>query len=486
MTGHRITLLGSQDLELQNWLSGHPEGHERGAIILFRRLGRVVSSLPASDRFLAVDVIKMKDDWVLESSPTHLRINMRMLPDVYLRCENERLELGFAHSHPAGGLDFSSKDKFNELNILFGLSGCNGRSSFLVAMTLSEGRWAARIRQGHLPVDLLPVRHISVVSDKIKLHGITLPVESAEILLRQEAAFGKPFNSMLQSLRAVVVGVGGTGSPLATLLARAGVGELIIIDGDELERTNMNRVRGYRAKDIGRNKALSLKKFIDSMGLSVSVTAIDGYLNDSHEAVDAVSSADVIFGCTDDQTGRNIMNQALYYHAQVYFDCGLTGKIDVHQDGHPYLRDHRGRVSCILPESGACLRCQRVVTDEKLKFEQAVKEKPDLAKLDPVILKRDYYLIGGGEQAPGVGPFTSATADNVIATFMNLVRPYRVITGDLRQDNLWIDFVHMTIHSNEPVDDPNCIYCRTGLLLLREEGKYRLDMPSLGEINANQ
>ena len=56
--------------------------------------------------------------------------------------------------------------------------------------------------------------------------------------------------------RAVVVGAGGTGSAVATLLARAGVGELIIIDGDDLAGSNMNRVRGYQAKDIGKNKAV--------------------------------------------------------------------------------------------------------------------------------------------------------------------------------------------------------------------------------------
>ena len=484
MTGHRITMLGSHDRALQEWLCGHPGGHERGALVLFRRLARVVNNIPASDRFLVIDVIKLTDEWILDSSPTHLKINMRMLPDVYFRCESEGLEFGFAHNHPAGYAEFSAQDDINELNILHGLSGCNEKASFLVAMTLTDGKWNARIRQGYYPENLIAVRHICIVSDKIELHGISLPEEPSDILLRQEAAFGKPFNSKLQSLRAVVVGAGGTGSAVATLLARAGVGELIIIDGDVLAGTNMNRVRGYRGKDIGKNKATSLKVFIDSLELNVCVSAINGFLSESIEALDALSSADVIFGCTDDIAGRNLMNQALYYHAQVYIDCGLTGRIDAHEDGDPYLRDHRGRVSCILPESGACLRCQRVVTDDNLKYEQAIKDNPELAKLDPVTLKRDYYLVGGGEQAPGVGPFTSATADNVVATFMNLVRPYRNISDELRQDNIWIDFVHMTIHSNEPVDDPDCICCRTGFLLLRKEGKYRLEMPKLGEINA--
>jgi len=177
------------------------------------------------------------------------------------------------------------------------------------------------------------------------------------------------------------------------------------------------------------------------------------------------------------------MNQAMYYHAQVYIDCGLTGKIDEDQNGHPYLRDHRGRVSCILPETGACLWCQRVITDQKLKYEQAIKANPKLAKIDPITLERDYYLIGGGEEAPGVGPFTSATADNAVATLMNLIKRYRIVPSDLREDNIWIDFVHMTIHSNEPADNPDCIYCRQHMLLLKKEDKYRLDMPLLGEIN---
>lgn len=483
MTGHRITMLGSHDRALQKWLYGHPDGHERGALVLFRRLARAVNHIPASDRYLAVHVIELIGDWIIDSSSTHLTINMRKLPEIFLKCEIEGLVLGFVHNHPVSSIEFSSQDDINELNILHGLSGCNGEGSILVAMTFTDGRWNARIRQGHSPRSVYPVRHISVLSDKLALHGITLPDESPEILLRQEAAFGKPFNVKLHSLRAVVVGAGGTGSAVATLLARAGIGELIIIDGDDLAESNMNRVRGYQAKDIGNNKAVSLKDFIDSLKLNVHVTAIDDFLNESFEALDALSSADVVLGCTDDIAGRNVMNQAIYYHAQVYIDCGLTGRVDVHEDGFPYLRDHRGRVSCILPESGACLRCQRVVTDEKLKYEQAIKNNPELAKLDPDTLKREYYLVGGGEQAPGVGPFTSATADNVIATLMNLIRPYRSISEELRQDNIWIDFIHMTIYSNEPVDDPNCIYCQTHFLLLRNEGKYRLEMPILGEIN---
>lgn len=483
MKGHRITLLKSQTHALREWLCSHPEGHERGAIVLFRRMARTVKDQPISDRFLAVDIINMADDWVIDSSATHLHINMRKLPEIYFRCESEGLELGFVHNHPDEHESFSLMDDENECKILRGLSGCNGEKAFLVAMLLWDGNWSARIRQGTNPDIALPARHISILGKKIKMHGIPEAKESAETLKRQEAAFGKPFNLKFQSLRAVVVGAGGTGSSVATLLARSGVGELIIIDGDTLDQSNMNRVRGYRSKDIGMNKAEALAKFIKSLELHVSVSAIGSYLDEYGHAIDALSSADIVFGCTDDTLGRDLMNQAMFYYAQVLIDTGLTGFVDIDHTGHPYLRDHRGRVSCILPESGACLRCQRVVTEQKLKYEQAIRDNPELKQLDPATLEREYYLIGGEEQAPGVGPFTNASADNAVATLMELIRPYRKIPDDLRQDNIWIDFIHMNIHSNEPADDPNCIYCRTHLLLLKKEEKYRLDIPQLGEID---
>jgi len=482
MNSHRITLMGTHDRDLQTWLSSHPEGHERGAIVLFRRLARIVNGQPVSDRFLAVEIIKMTDDWVLDDSVTHMRINMRKFPEIYCRCETNDLVLGFVHNHPAADHNFSPLDDTNEMNILKGLAGCNGAESFLIAMLLKDEKWYARLRQGVKPKEILPIRHICVIDDKIRINGIDIPGESTEILMRQEAAFGKPFNAMLRSMRVAVVGVGGTGSSVATLLARAGVGELILIDGDSLDKTNMNRVRGYRIDDAGNNKAKTLAEYIRNLGLNTSVSAVDKYLNESGEAVDAISSADIVFGCTDDSLGRDLMNQAVYYYAQVLIDVGLTGYVDIDREGHPYLRDHRGRVSCILPEFGSCLRCQRVITDQKVQYEQAMKDHPELNDLDSETLKRDYYLIGGTEQAPGVGPFTSATADLAIASFMDLIRRYRDISPELRQDNIWFDFVHMNLHSNEPIDDPECIYCRTHSLIAKREGKYRMEIPRLGKM----
>lgn len=479
----RIVFLGSQHHRLQTWLEGHPDGHERAALALFRKLDREVAGLVDSPRFICVDIVELKDEWIISSSATHVRINMRLLPELYLRCEVEDLELGFIHSHPAGAHGFSVTDEQNEQNILRGYGGCNGPSVTLVALLMCEGRWHARTRSAATPAASMPARHVAVLSESIELHLDAATEKEGDVasLARQETAFGKPFNRKLQSLRAVVIGAGGTGSALATLLARCGIGELIIVDGDRLETTNLNRVRGFRAADVGQNKAETLAKYIAGIGLSCSIASIAEFVDRSPAAVDAIAAADLLFGCTDDVSGRDVLTQAMYYYCLPFVDVGLTGRIDNDEAGDPYLRDHRGRISVITPEHGACLRCQRVVTEEKLKYERAVRVRPDLKKLDRETLMREYYLKGGGEAAPGVGPFTSMVADFAISTVMNLIRGYRKLSSDFVADNVWIDFVHLNFYSIDNPPQPACFCCgESGLRNVSERG-YRLGMASLGK-----
>lgn len=481
MNQHRITILKSQEGVLRDWLTNHPDGHERGAIVLFRRFARRIKGLPTSERFLAVDIILMSDDWVIDSSGTHFTINMKKFPDLYFRCENENLCLGFIHNHPKHVQSFSAQDNHNEKNILAGLSACNGIDSLLISLVFVNNLWIARIRTAKDPNNAITVRHVSILGKKIELHNIDLSEVSDESLDRQEKAFGKPFNLKIRSLRVMVVGLGGTGSPLATLLARTGIREMILVDGDILEKSNMNRVRGYTGKDVRKRKAKSIAKFIRSLKLGVKILPISAFLDESDQAIDALSSVDIVFGCTDDVLGREFLNQAVYYYNLVYIDCGLSGNIGLDKEGIYRLATQMGRISCIMPEYGACLRCQNVVNDEKLYSEQALKDNPELRKLDPETLEKEYYIVGGGIQSPGIGAFTGCTAEIAVAQFMDLVSSHRNLPEDLRQDNIWVDFINMNFHSNMPKDVHDCIYCRERNLLTLGEGKYRLGIPRLGK-----
>lgn len=477
MNSPRLTLLEAQHDALVDYLEGHPEGHERGAIVLFRRLHISVEGLPDSDRYIAKEVVFLDESWANSSSAIHFDFKLAPLRELFRRCEEEKLVFGFVHNHPEGQSTFSAMDDQNELALLMAIKNRNGEDITFVSMLWANGVWEARVRAGTSPETAVPVRHTLVLSQPLQIFGYQGSSDDhSEVHARGVAAFGKPFVDKIGSLRVGVVGTGGTGSPLATLGARAGIGEQVLIDDDELARSNLNRFRGLREVDVGEKKSLKLKEYIDSIGLSTKVAAFDAKIDGDPVALDALASCDVVFGCTDDFVGRDVMNIALYVYAQILIDLGLGGRILDDKTGQPVLRYHFGRISTIMPELGQCLYCQDVIRDVWIQTQLARRENPGIT--DEELKER--YLEDGGEEAPGVGPFTSATADFALATLFDLIKPFRRYPLELRKDMFQVDFVKMELSSHQTRGNPECPYCEQhDFLLMKEE--YRLGRPMLGK-----
>lgn len=480
MDAHRICLLSSQAADLTAYLDSHPKGHEHAAIVMFRRYRSKLAELPASDRFMAVEIHPFEEHWLMGDSPIHFEYSLRNLRPFFQRCEDEGLVFGLVHNHPPGYHDFSVQDDENEHALLQAISNRNGKDCHLVAIVRCDGQWHARVRHGNTPKQAMPVRHVAELGDHLELHDVLAtddPAEEEDTWARQAAAFGRPFVDKLRSLRIGVVGCSGTGSPAATLLARAGVGELVLMDHDTLATSNLNRVRGACRKDVGRNKAEIARDFIRALDLNVHVTAINALVDISPDAIDALATCDVIFGCTDDDLGRQALNAAVSYYGLAYIDLGLGGSIAKGKDGTPRITHQYGRVSLILPEFGSCLYCQRVTNYKDASRQQAIRDNPEVAEKELV----ERYLAGGNERAPGVGPFTSAIADFGVATLFDMMQSYRRLSSELRRDIIHVDFVRMAIASPMPAEDLTCPYCGT-----REHKNrltpYRLGRPQLGRI----
>lgn len=75
-------------------------------------------------------------------------------------------------------------------------------------------------------------------------------------------AIGEEGQRRLAAARIAVVGAGGLGSPVLLALAAAGVGELVIIDDDTVERTNLQRQLMHRVDDIGTAKTASAARAV--------------------------------------------------------------------------------------------------------------------------------------------------------------------------------------------------------------------------------
>jgi len=474
MNAPRVTLLASHERSLREYFTAAVDGHERAAVVLFRRLSIPLAGLHDSDRYIGVSVYPFEDGWVKDSSPSHIAFETAPLREFYRRCEEEALVFGFAHSHPTGFPTFSSTDDSNELSLLKAISNRNGTGVSLVGLIWTGHTWKARVRSSIAPDESTPARHVLVPDRPLRVYRDGSGSTDDGAFLRQSAVFGKPFVNTLQSLRIGVVGLGGTGSPTATLLVRSGAGELVLIDPDQLEESNLNRVRGVRRSDVGKNKARLLDGFITSIGLPTDVASLDGRV-DTPQGVDAIASCDAVFGCTDDQIGREVLNMAVYAYAQAYIDVGLGGQVATDASGRTYLRYHHARVSTILPEAGECLFCQGVLTEQRVRREYALRENPSLTDAEA----RERYIEGGLDHAPGVGPFTSAAADFGVATLYDLVAPFRKFPGELRWDAFSMDFVKMSFQSSSPRNDLDCPYCGTRQFLSMRESR-RLNRPALG------
>lgn len=63
--------------------------------------------------------------------------------------------------------------------------------------------------------------------------------------------------------KVTILGCGGLGSNVAMMLARVGVGELVLYDDDQIEYSNLNR-QNYSFSEVGQSKVYTCKKRLDS------------------------------------------------------------------------------------------------------------------------------------------------------------------------------------------------------------------------------
>lgn len=113
----------------------------------------------------------------------------------------------------------------------------------------------------------------------------------------------------LANARVLLVGCGGLGSPLAIYLAAAGVGELVLADGDRVERSNLPRQILHGEADVGRLKTESAAAFLGAHYPGTQVRVLDEHL--AGEAVDTAAAAvDLVADASDNYPTRFALNRA--------------------------------------------------------------------------------------------------------------------------------------------------------------------------------
>ena len=129
---------------------------------------------------------------------------------------------------------------------------------------------------------------------------------SRQILFPQ---FGIEGQQALLDAHALIIGLGGLGSPVAMYLASAGVGELTLVDHDQVELSNLQRQIIHSTDHLGDDKVLSARNNLLKLNPEVKINCINHKLDD-RELDSAVKQADVVIDATDNFAIRFAINLA--------------------------------------------------------------------------------------------------------------------------------------------------------------------------------
>ena len=158
--------------------------------------------------------------------------------------------------------------------------------------------------------------------------------------------FGEEGQIKLKNSKVIIIGAGGLGSSCIMHLAGSGIGKMCIIDNDVVDEQNLHRQIIHNVNNIGKNKALSAKQFVNFLNPNVEVIALDISFTDKN-AIQLCKDYDIIIDCCDNPKTRFLCNDVA-----VILDKPFISAASVRWDGQIgiYVKNCKG-------EKLPCYRC---------------------------------------------------------------------------------------------------------------------------------
>ncbi|MBW6451318.1 MAG: ThiF family adenylyltransferase [DPANN group archaeon] len=154
--------------------------------------------------------------------------------------------------------------------------------------------------------------------------------------------FFKKDQLKLQGSKVVIIGLGALGSVASELILRAGVKNLVLVDRDFVERSNLQRQLLYAEKHVGMPKPNAAKEVLNQIDTSANISIFVTDINSSNiESI--VNKCDLILDCTDNMETRFLINDVSLKHNIPWIYAAAVG--------------FQGTTFNIIPGKTACLRC---------------------------------------------------------------------------------------------------------------------------------
>lgn len=411
---------------------------EAAAYLLCRR-----SETEQETRLLVRRILPVAAHELISTSPSHMSIPSASFLPAMKEAERTKSSFVFAHSHPNGPRGHSNQDDREEAT-LFRTAYNRIRSVVPHGSIVVAGADGLVGRVWLEDGTTRPLSRVRIIGSKFRFfqEGSTdLPTEFFDRHIR---AFGKDLQPILQNLNIGIVGCGGTGSSVAEQLIRLGVGTLAVVDGGKFEASNVTRGYGSSTFDAGLGKTEIIRRLAAHIGLGTRVLAI-GKNCTYASTIRALRACDIIFGCTDDQWGRSLLNRLAIYYWIPVFDMGVRFHS---QDGK--IQSVQGRVTTLLPDM-ACLYCRGRVSADVIRQESIDALNPSEA----ASLRKDGYIPELEGPAASVISFTTPIAAAAVNELLHRLTQFG--GSDRTATEILHLFDQSRVRTNSPAPQPDCI-----------------------------
>ena len=388
----------------------------------------------------------------IHQTPTYIEL----APTYYLaatdKCEAQGLHIIECHSHPFAkeGVTFSSLDIENE------------REKFAWYTQKWPQMHASTLVFGHNSVDghwfdtdesaIRPLAGVRVVGAPLVFRTATSFIQASEVDLledrfnRQELAFGELGQRRIRRTRVGIVGCGGLGSVFCLQLAHLGVEDFVLIDPDQVEATNLNRLVFAGPDDamLNRHKVDVMADGIRSIRPNARVEAVLGSIADA-AVQDCVKDVDVLIAGTDCDGARLICNDLAVRYLLPLIDTGTGLNV---RNGR--IEEAGGQMLLTLPGQ-FCLQCPGFIDPDKARV--GLMNSTERARH----VARGY---GSGVSQPSVLFLNAALVSLAVGEFIKLVTGYAKPQSMIMYDALKPSVQALLT----PSRDPGCPVCHPSAL----------------------
>lgn len=150
------------------------------------------------------------------------------------------------------------------------------------------------------------------------------------------------FRENLSKGKALLIGTGGLGSPVAYALTAAGINTLGLVDSDVVDMTNLNRQILHSTSRIGQPKVKSAEYFLKKLNPNINIITYETFFS-KENAINIIKDYDIIISCLDNITSRYLLNDACYFEKKPLVE-GAILRFD-------------GINMTIIPHESQCYRC---------------------------------------------------------------------------------------------------------------------------------